>query len=97
MLDLFKKPDVPPAAPAQKGLVYAPLEPGKMEMRDIERAFARVFATEDGQKVLGHLQVITFHRALGPGSSDEQLRYLEGQRSLIATILRLIDRGRSPH
>lgn len=97
MLDLFKKPEVPPADPGQKGLVYAPLDVGKMEMRDIERTFARLFASQDGQKVLSYLQVITFHRALGPGSSDEQLRYLEGQRSLIATILRLIDRGRSAH
>ncbi len=33
--------------------------------------------------------------ALGPSSSDEQLRHMEGQRAMMATILRLIDRGRS--
>ncbi|MCB9982444.1 MAG: hypothetical protein H6861_02045 [Rhodospirillales bacterium] len=82
--------------PAERGLVYAPLEPGKTELREIEKAFARLFASNDGQKVLAHLQVITFQRALGPGVGDDQLRYLEGQRAMIATILRLIDRGRKP-
>ncbi|NCT40931.1 MAG: hypothetical protein GW778_04640 [Alphaproteobacteria bacterium] len=67
-----------------------------MERRDIEKTFARLFSTDDGQKVLAHLQVITFQRAMGPGVADEHLRYIEGQRSMVATILRLIDRGRKP-
>lgn len=65
-----------------------------IEQRDIERSFARCFGTEDGQKVLSHLQVLTFQRAYGPDSSDEKLRYTEGQRALVGMILRLIDRGR---
>ena len=81
---------------AEKGLTYAVPEPGRIEMREIKKAFARLFATEDGQKVLAHLQVLTFQRALGPGVADEQLRYIEGQRSMVATILRMIDRGRKP-
>lgn len=67
----------------------------KLEQREIERCFARLFATDDGKKVLAWLQVITFQRAQGINSSDDQLRYTEGQRSLMASILRLIDRGRS--
>jgi hypothetical protein len=67
----------------------------KLEQRDIERCFARLFSTEDGKKVLAWLQVITFQRAQGINSTDDQLRYAEGQRSLMASILRLIDRGRS--
>ncbi|MGQ0526462.1 MAG: Bbp19 family protein [Alphaproteobacteria bacterium] len=63
---------------------------------DIERSFARLFSTDDGRKVLSHLQAVTFQRTLGPDCADQQLRYLEGQRSLVATILRLIDRGRKP-
>ena len=80
---------------ADPGLVYSPYNPVKTEIRDIEKTFARLFASTDGQKVLAHLQVMTFQRALGPSSSDEQLRYMEGQRSMVATILRLIDRGRN--
>ncbi len=79
----------------ETGIVYAVPDPGRMEMRDIERTYARLFSSDDGKRVLAHLQVMTFHRALGASSPDEQLRYIEGQRSLVATILRLIDRGRN--
>ena len=96
IFDLLKAKDALPITPAEKGLTYAQPEPGRIEMRDIEKCFARLFSTEDGQKVLAHLQVITFQRALGPGVADEQLRYIEGQRSMVATILRLIHRGRKP-
>jgi hypothetical protein len=85
-----------PITAVERGLVHAPPDPNKMEMREIEKAFARLFASDDGQKVLAHLQVVTFQRALGPDSGDAQLRYLEGQRAMVATILRLIDRGRKP-
>lgn len=96
MLDLFKKETPLPISSAEKGLVHSPVEPNKMEMREIEKAFARLFSTDDGQKVLAHLQVITFQRALGPTTTAEHLRYMEGQRAMAATILRLIDRGRQP-
>ena len=92
---LNPKPELP-ITPAEKGLTYAQPEPGKLEMREIEKSFARLFSSDDGQRVLAHLQVITFQRALGPGVADEQLRYIEGQRSMVATVLRLIDRGRKP-
>lgn len=84
------------SSPDENGFVYVAPGPSKTEARDIERAFARLFTTDDGRKVLAHLQAMTFQRALGPGCADQQLRYLEGQRSLVATILRLIDRGRKP-
>lgn len=97
MLNSFFKKDesLPPVTMAEKGLVHTPYDPGKAELREIEKSFARLFASDDGQRVLSHLQVITFQRAMGPGCPDEQLRYVEGQRSLVATILRLIDRGRN--
>ena len=75
--------------------IYSMPIPEKLEMREIEKSFARLFATEDGQRVLGHLQGITFQRALGALSPEEELRYAEGQRALMASILRLIDRGRT--
>ncbi|MDH5723021.1 MAG: hypothetical protein OEY94_06840 [Alphaproteobacteria bacterium] len=76
--------------------IYTASLPEKIEMREIEKSFARLFATEDGRKVLAHLQAITFQRALGALSADEELRFAEGQRALMAKILRLIDRGRNP-
>lgn len=66
-----------------------------MAQQDVERLFARVFSSEDGKKILAHLQVMTFSRAYGPDASDQQLRYAEGQRALVANILRLVDRGRA--
>ena len=69
-------------------------EPGRMELQEVEKCFARLFSSEDGHKALSYLQTITFQKALAPTSSDEQLRYAEGQRAMMATILRLIDRGR---
>lgn len=89
---LFSKQPSVPVSDAELGLVYQ--SSYVTDNKDIERVFTRLFSTEDGQKVLAHLQVMTFQRALGPGSSDEQLRYTEGQRALMAAILRLIDRGR---
>jgi hypothetical protein len=77
-----------------RGTVFQAPEPIKMDLRDIEKSFARVFASDDGKRVLSHLQAITFCRALGAESSDQSLRYAEGQRALVATILRMIDRGR---
>lgn len=71
------------------------MPPPRAEMRDVERAFARLFATDDGKTVLSHLSAVTFMRAAGPESTDALLRHQEGQRALLATILRLIDRGRS--
>jgi len=95
MLKSFRRKSIP-ISPAEKGLIYSPLGSSKAEIRDIEKAFARLFSSEDGQRVLSHLQVITFQRALNAEASNEQLRYMEGQRSMLATILRLIDRGRNP-
>lgn len=94
LTQFFTRSEKLPLTAVAKGEVYAPQQPGLSETADIERAFARLFSTDDGQKVLAYLQVLTFQRAFGPATPDEQLRYVEGQRSLMATILRLIDRGR---
>lgn len=82
-----------PMKEAERQMVYA-AHVSKMEQRDVERAFTRLFSSEDGQKVLAWLQTMTFNRAQGSSSTEEQLRYMEGQRAMVATILRLIDRGR---
>jgi len=80
---------------SDKNLIYT-VQSSRLEQKDIERAFARLFSTEDGKKVLGYLQMLSFHKAMAPSAPDEQLRHMEGQRALVATILRLIDRGRQP-
>lgn len=66
----------------------------KMAPRDIEKLYARLFSSEDGQKVLTHLQLTIFQRSFGAGASDAQLRHAEGKRAAMAEILRLVNRGR---
>tara|TARA_B100001179_G_C18284815_1_gene272676 strand:- start:154 stop:423 length:270 start_codon:yes stop_codon:yes gene_type:complete len=58
-----------------------------------EKAFARLFSSEDGKTVLAYLDNITFTRVLAAESSHELLRYQEGQRAIVATIHRLTSRG----
>lgn len=78
----------------KKGLAFEIPDPSRMEARAIEQIFARVFSTEDGKKVLNHLAAMTFMRAAAMDAPDETLRHLEGQRALMATIMRLTERGR---
>lgn len=91
---LFKT--INPKAARDLSFLYVqnPYQGRRIEARDMERCFTRLFASEDGQKVLSHLQIVTFHRALGAEVDDKQLRYIEGQRSLVSLILKMVERGR---
>ena len=71
-------------------------EPLSGDRRDVERAYVRAFTSDDGKAVLGHLQNLTFARAYGADVPEGQLRYAEGQRALVGTILRLVNAGRNP-
>jgi hypothetical protein len=70
-------------------------DPGYMERRDIEKSYARLFTTDDGRRVLAHLQSLTLARAYGADAPDSQIRYAEGQRALVTTILRFIGAGKT--
>ncbi|MCS6877479.1 MAG: hypothetical protein NZP72_04175 [Geminicoccaceae bacterium] len=56
-------------------------------------AFARCFRGADGALVLDHLRRCFLDRRLPPTASDAELRHVEGQRSVVAHILHLIQRG----
>ena len=62
---------------------------GKKERQDIEKLFKRLFSSEDGRQAIAYLQSITFYRAHAPDIDRRALYYYEGQRALMATILRL--------
>jgi len=62
-------------------------------MTDIEKNFARCFNTAAGGQVIAHLKKITFERTPGPNATDSELRFLEGPRSLVQTIINVIKRG----
>lgn len=93
MFNLFKKSNAV-FSDAEQGILYPPYLKSAVDKKEIERTFTRLFLTDDGQKVLSYLQLITFHRAMGAEADDAQLRYLEGQRALVTTILRLVNNGR---
>lgn len=62
-------------------------------MSTIPHAVARIFSSHDGQTVLSYLKRITLERILPPSCSNEELRFLEGQRFLIHQIETLIAQG----
>jgi hypothetical protein len=59
------------------------------------RAFARCFSGPDGLQVLDHLRRLMLDRRLAPSASHAELWHLEGQRSAIAHVLGMIERGGS--
>lgn len=61
----------------------------KLEKAEIEKLFARVFKTDEGQKILAYLQLITLNRVLHSDVPNDSLRYAEGERSIVAKIIRL--------
>ncbi len=63
-------------------------------MKDVCVIFARCFGTPSGEQVLSHLRKITIDRTLGPNASDNDLRWLESQRSFVHQIENLISQGR---
>lgn len=95
MMKLFDRTDkLPLDAGLDSEMAFRGMNIERIEQRDMERIFARLFSSDDGRKALAYLQMITFQRALGAGAADSELRYMEGQRAMVGTILRLIDRGR---
>lgn len=81
-------PATPPAPVAAPG---APPDPA-----ELQRACVRLFATPDGRLLMAHLRRTTLDRALGPQAGDAALRMLEGQRSLVLSLLALSRPPSSP-
>lgn len=67
----------------------------QMDYETLAIAFARCFQTVSGQKVLAHLIKITRGRVLGCEASDAELRFVEGQRALVAQIEAFINQGKN--
>lgn len=63
------------------------------DRNSLARSFARSFNGIDGSSVIDHLRRTILDRRLGPTASDSELRFLEGQRSVVAHIITMIDRG----
>ena len=66
----------------------------KVSREDMMKCYARLFSTDDGKRVLDHLQITTFMRSCGPESGDTMLRHMDGQRALVQQIMRMVETGR---
>ena len=61
---------------------------------DLAQCALRVFSSQDGQRVLDHLERTFLLRRVPPQTSDQELRHVEGQRSLVAYLQALVARGK---
>lgn len=57
-----------------------------MSEAQIREAFIKCFSSREGRIVLSYLKRLTQERYLGPESSSDALRHLEGQRHLVSII-----------
>ena len=59
-------------------------------MNEIEKQYARTFASASGKQVLAHLRSLTIERILGQNVKDEELRWWAAQNALVHQIENLI-------
>ena len=71
------------------------LRPAREEI-DLNQAFAALFGEhpDAAARVLAYLRSITLLHVLGPKSTDNELRHMEGQRHIVAIIERRLKLGR---
>jgi hypothetical protein len=60
----------------------------------LNEAFATLFATENGEKVLKYLSSITQDMVAGPNMDTNALWHLEGQRFLVGIIKTRSEKGK---
>ena len=65
-------------------------------MQDIEKQYARVFASTAGKQVLSHLRSLTIERKWGPNVTDDELRWWAAQNALVHQIENMIKKGNNP-
>lgn len=65
--------------------------PSAQERRQLNEAFSACFGTSHGERVLEHLCRLFLDRRVAPSASDAELRHVEGQRSAIAYIVRMLE------
>lgn len=64
---------------------------------DLDRLMLRVFATEDGDKLLGWMrQVYVDVPVAAPGTDPSFAWFAEGQRNVVRDIIARIQRARKP-
>ena len=70
------------------------LKDSKEDFSNIEIDFLRTFNSLSGKKVLKYLVALKLGRYLPSNSSNEELRYLEGERFIVSFIINMIKKAR---
>ena len=65
-------------------------------MNEIEKQYARTFASAYGKQVLAHLRSMTIERILGQNVTNDELRWWAAQNALVHHIENFIKRGNNP-
>ena len=65
----------------------------KEEDKIISQNINSLFKTPNGQEVLKYLKSVTIEAVSGSNISDAELRHLEGQRYIVALIVKRINHG----
>ncbi len=73
----------------------APDRPAEPD-REVCRSFLACFAGANGEATLAHLRRVFLDQRLPPSATDAELRHVEGQRSVVAYVLALLERARDP-
>lgn len=63
----------------------------KQKDEEISKVIDSVFKTPNGKEMLQYLRSITIDAVSGPNISDIELRHLEGQRYLVALLVKRIN------
>lgn len=61
--------------------------------KELQKSFARAFATNDGADVLRDLMARTIDTIMPATRSAAELRHLEGSRAIVRYIINQIERG----
>ena len=65
----------------------------KQKDEEISKVIDSVFKTPNGKEMLQYLRSITIDAVSGPNISDPELRHLEGQRYLVALLVKPINQA----
>tara|TARA_E500000178_G_C16799200_1_gene651644 strand:+ start:339 stop:578 length:240 start_codon:yes stop_codon:yes gene_type:complete len=66
----------------------------KNQDEQISKVIESVFRTPNGMEMMQYLKSITTDAVSGPNISDAELRHLEGQRYLVALIVKRIQHAK---
>jgi len=66
----------------------------KQQDEQISKVIESVFRTPNGMEMMQYLKSITTDAVSGPNISDAELRHLEGQRYLVALLVKRIQHSK---